>query len=188
MEKNIASTGFWLSDEDLTHVYIPELSAEINKYIKEHNIKNIYDFGCGHGEYLHEAVKKYPDLEAIGFEGYMTDGIFNNIVKQDLSIPLNLPKVDLVLSIEVGEHIPVEFENIFLDNLTKSTKKHLILSWAIEGQHGDGHVNCRNNDYIIEQITKRGFEFDVETTKSMRKNMPADIWIFNTLMVFKLSS
>ena len=183
MTNIVSDTGFWISNNDNEHRFIPELSQEINNFIAKHNIQDVYDFGCGRGEYLQKAVEQYPHIAATGFEGYQTTGVFSNIVKEDLSVSLDLPPVDLVISIEVGEHIPVEFEQIFIDNITKTTKKHLILSWAIIGQGGLGHINERNNFYIIEEITKRGFIFDGEATSAMRTNMPR-LWIKNTLMVF----
>jgi tryptophanyl-tRNA synthetase len=91
--------------------------------------------------------------------------------------------VDLVISIEVGEHIPKDFEQTFIDNITKSATKNIILSWAIVGQGGNGHINCQNNDYIISEVTKRGWNFEAETTLSARNKMP-DIWIKNTVMFF----
>jgi tryptophanyl-tRNA synthetase len=57
------------------------------------------------------------------------------------------------------------------------------LSWAIIGQGGNGHVNCQDNDYIISEITKRGWIFDADTTAEVRVKMP-DNWIKNTVMFF----
>jgi hypothetical protein len=183
MKNEISNTGFWITNNSSEHVFIPELSNEINNFVKKHNIKTVYDFGCGLGDYLYELTKAYPDAVATGFEGHQTDVKFNNVVKQDLSKNIELPIVDLVISIEVGEHIPKEFEQIFIDNITKHSNKHIILSWAIKKQSGLGHINCQDNDYIIEQIEKRGWKFDSSGSHSMRKAMP-NIWIKNTLMVF----
>jgi hypothetical protein len=79
-----------------------------------------------------------------------------------------MPPVDLVISIEVGEHIPKEFEQVFIDNICSHTNSKLILSWAIVGQGGDGHVNCQNNDYIIAKLKEKGFEHDEYNSSVLR--------------------
>jgi cyclopropane fatty-acyl-phospholipid synthase-like methyltransferase len=178
----ISPTGFWIEENEV-HVFIPELSKEIIAHIKKNNIKSVYDFGCGNGDYLHEITKYNPKIAATGFEGHIIDVSFKNVIKKDLVEPFDMPPVDLVISIEVGEHIPKEFEQIFIDNITKSATKNIILSWAIVGQGGMGHINCQNNDYIISEVTKRGWVFDVETTAIVREKMPP-LWIKNTIMFF----
>lgn len=187
MTTEIAPTGFWVSYEDYEHVFIKELSDEINSFSEEHNVKSVYDFGCGRGEYLHELTNKYGHIEAIGFEGFLVDGLYNNIVKKDLSEIIDLDPVDLVISFEVGEHIPKEFEQNFIDNICKSAKSYVILSWAIEGQYGTGHINCQNNDYIISEMEKRGWLFDATKTLEARNKMPKSYpgdWFNDTLMFF----
>lgn len=183
MTSIISPTGFWIEYEDYDHVFIEELSNVINDYVKEHQITTVYDFGCGTGEYLDRLTKEVAGITATGFEGSPNNTIYNNVVKKDLSSKLNLEPVDLVISIEVGEHIPKEFEQNFIDNISNSSKKHIIFSWAIEGQNGTGHINCQNNDYIISEMEKRGWKFDTDKTISVRDKMPP-IWIKNTVMFF----
>ena len=88
------------------------------------------------------------------------------------------------MSLEVGEHIPAEFEDVFISNITKHVKKTLIISWAVEGQGGDGHVNCKNNDYIIAQIEERGFKYNKKASTELRKAATNASWFSYTLMVF----
>ncbi|WP_245562228.1 hypothetical protein [Niabella aurantiaca] len=57
------------------------------------------------------------------------------------------------------------------------------MSWAIEGQGGDGHVNCRNNDYIIKEMRQRGF-VEFEDAKLFLRSMASYSWFKNSLMVF----
>lgn len=185
MDNGISATGFYM-DEENDHVFIQELSDQINLYIKKHDVKSVYDFGCGEGDYLQKVVDMDPSISATGFEGHQTDVVFKNVIKLDLSEPTNLEPVDMVISIEVGEHIPKEFEQTFIDNLTKSASKHLFMSWARPGQHGRGHINCQSNQYIISEITKRGWTFDEKTTEEVRSKMPP-IWIKHTVMIFQKS-
>ncbi|HXP49877.1 MAG TPA: hypothetical protein VN922_07990, partial [Bacteroidia bacterium] len=67
-----------------------------------------------------------------------------------------------------------------------SFKGDIIMSWAVEGQAGIGHINCRNNYWVVEQLKKRGYKLDEEKTLSMRLAV-ADChcsWFKNTLMYF----
>ncbi|KAK7004452.1 hypothetical protein BgiMline_005973, partial [Biomphalaria glabrata] len=50
----------------------------------------------------------------------------------DLTAPhYGLPIYDWILSIEVAEHIPAKFEEIYLDNLVRHAREGIILSWAV---------------------------------------------------------
>ncbi len=51
-----------------------------------------------------------------------------NIQPQPFSRLLN--KYDWIISLEVAEHIPAQFESIYIDNLVKHAKEGIILSWA----------------------------------------------------------
>ncbi len=180
----VSERGFWISNQDWQHTFIEQLSKEINKYINENSIRSVYDFGCGKGNYLQKIYEMDSSINLIGFEGHQTEGVFHNILRQDLSVPMEIEKADLVISIEVGEHIPKEFENIFLNNISSNASKHVIMSWAIEGQSGLGHINCQNNDYIIYKMHDLGWIFNQEKSTDMRSRMP-DNWIKHTLMVFE---
>jgi len=87
------------------------------------------------------------------------------------------------MSLEVGEHIPSEFEQTFLDNLVVNKPKMIIVSWAIPGQVGDGHVNCQPNSYIEAQMKLRGYA--INNAISMQLRSRSSLWWFkNTIMVF----
>jgi len=73
-----------------------------------------------------------------------------------------------VYSVEVGEHIPKEFEDVFINNLVWAAEKGIVLTWAHIGQGGDGHVNCQNRDYIIKKFKDRGFEIDASEVERMK--------------------
>jgi hypothetical protein len=181
----INKRGFWENETIVGHYNDNTLLKEIKNILIENKIKSIVDFGCGPGFYL-KNIKDIVDY----FEGYdgnpntplLTDGLCSVL---DLSKDFDLnKKFDCVLSLEVGEHIPKDFESIFLDNITKHSSNLVILSWAIVGQGGDGHVNCQNNDYIISEMYKRGFSYDEDLSKNVRsKNVV--FWFKNTFMVFK---
>jgi tryptophanyl-tRNA synthetase len=92
-------------------------------------------------------------------------------------------KFDCVLSLEVGEHIPKEYESVFIDNVCSHTNNLLIISWAVVGQGGDGHINCQNNEYVINQIESRGLLYNPLKSKELRESATIG-WFKNTIMVF----
>jgi hypothetical protein len=72
------------------------------------------------------------------------------------------------VGLEVGEHIPKEFEQMFLNNVTNMAIKDIVMSWAPPGQGGTGHVNLQEQSYVLEQMAQRGFCIDQEKTEKLR--------------------
>ncbi len=88
----------------------------------------------------------------------------------DLSVPqFGLPVYDIVVSLEVAEHIPAEFEANFLDNLARYAKEGLLLSWAAVGQGGYAHVNNRPLEHVTTQLQRRGFRLNSELSKQFKQ-------------------
>ena len=144
------------------------------------------DLGCGLGHYckiFNENGWRVVD----GYEG--TEGLKDYkvwpwIYRFDLTKPINFQTYDFVLCLEVGEHIPEKHEQTLLDNICNAANKDIVLSWAVPGQYSaSGHVNCRPNDYVINELAKRGFVLDNNMTKELREASYFK-WFKNTLMVF----
>ena len=187
MKKEIAETGYWNGETaHIHHVHCKELSKWIFEFLKDYKNKITYDFGCGLGNYL-------KDLQEKGFSnliGYEADPskkkVFEHIMVKDLTIPFVLPVAGNVISLEVGEHIPSQYQDIYIDNITKHCNNYLITSWAVRGQAGFGHVNCLDNHEIIPEIEKRGFKLMEKETQEVRSiNLSEAPWFKNTLLVFK---
>ena len=127
-------------------------------------------------------------LQCEGYDGNpATPSLTNNLAKViDLSIPFNLEtKFDWVVSLEVGEHLPPQFETVFIENLIRHCSKGIILSWAVKGQGGHGHFNEQNNNYIKSIfVDKYGFTNDVTVEKELRKQAKL-VHFKRTIMVFR---
>lgn len=148
---------------------------------------SVLDLGCGLGWYgkcLEGAGKNIKWMGLDGSEGIekATDGY---VKFADLTMPqFYEEKYDWIVSLEVGEHIPDEFEEVFLTNLVRHAKKGILLSWALEGQVGHFHVNNHNNDYVIEKMRAKGFAYDEKMSQSLRE--VAELPHFkNTVMLFR---
>jgi len=190
----IANTGYW-DGQNPEHALSEPLSDWIIEFLKDQKSNPIYDFGCGKGMYLAK-LKNAGFTSLCGFEGDPPKNkVFDNIIKQDLTIPFTVPVQGTVISLEVAEHIPNWLTNHYLTNIYNACIQDgvFISSWAIRGQGGHGHCNELNNDEAIKLITAKGFKFLEQETAEARKNILEyqDIpnghlpWFKGTTLIFK---
>ena len=182
----ISDTGIW--DREIAsdhHTPTPiEIIEQIQKIMPLGS--PIADFGCGLGY----TCRSLTDLgfDMIGYEGTPDLGdlaVFTPIHEQDLTIPFQIPEKRNIICLEVGEHIPPEYEKIVFDNITTNAKWRVILSWAIPDQGGTGHFNEQPNYHVIEQMQQRGFMINGGLTRVLRSVTPDQTWWFReTIMVF----
>ena len=164
-------------------------SNQLLKMILEYFKKDIpvMDLGCGHNFYV--SVMKYLGYEAWGTD--LVDLGSRYFIPGDLTLPRPENSVDVekinVLSLEVGEHIPAEKSKIYLDNLVSFGGGDIIMSWAVPGQRGVGHINCQTNEWVIEQMAERGYKLNEGRTSNLRESVKGChcSWFRNTLMYFQ---
>jgi hypothetical protein len=190
----ISKTGYWNGETaHHHHVHSEKLSEWICKFIeyRETTITNVIDFGCGLGQYCKD-IEDYFDgyIFAKGVEGSRPkEAVFYDIDQADLTTDLTTYEKynsHIVISLEVGEHIPKEHMTTYLDNITHHCENYLITSWAVRGQEGFGHVNCLDNHEIIPEFEKRGFELMEKETEDARSVIEDKAhWFKNTLFVLK---
>ena len=181
----ISEKGYWIGEVEECHATDRFLGEAIANFFIEEKVRSVVDFGCGIGAYV-----KLMLLRGIRAEGY--DGNPNTpILSQglchvlDLSNPIQLPEAfDWVLSLEVGEHLPQEYETIFIENLMRHAKKGIIVSWAIKNQGGTGHFNEQNNDYIKAIFANYGYINDLQVEERLRA--VTGNWFKKSLMVFRV--
>ncbi len=182
---SINDKGYWETDNEIGHVHDSELCKSIINFFNRNKIINVVDLGCGMGNYARSFVSEGIFCDA--FDGnpnteVLTGGLGKVL---DFSVPFNLnKKYDCVMSLEVGEHIPKQYESTFIQNLCNHSNGWIILSWAVIGQGGDGHVNCQNNDYIVDELSKLNFQFNLTESNNLRKYSTLS-WFKDTIMVFE---
>jgi len=177
----IHERGYWLSTDNTAYCCDKSLADALVEMFGD---CTVVDIGCGNGDYVKHFLNN--KILCVGYDGNpdtpkITHGLCG---VKDFSEPVDIGKFDLVLSLEVGEHIPVEYEQTFLDNICRASKKYICLSWATPGQEGIGHVNCRDNCYIIKEMRARVVEMNIEMTKAIRKASTLP-WGKNTIMIFE---
>jgi tryptophanyl-tRNA synthetase len=180
----IGKTGIWTNEENFAHAFSYYTARFISKYFEKDN--TVFDIGCGRGTYL-QYLKDVGFMDLSGIEGSKLDSFdFDDILCADLTHPIFIPQKGNVISIEVFEHIPPEFESVFVDNICRLCDNKLVLSVAVEDQPGIGHVNCKNNDYVINLFQGKGFWFNKEKTEEVRSTVEDHVsYLRKTLMVFE---
>jgi hypothetical protein len=179
-----------LNDASQMHVHSPELAQALPSLLQE-GIP-VIDLGCGMGYYVSELAKKgYTAYGVEGTPGIQAIGLHTPIYHADLSEPLNLELPDgHVLSFEVAEHLAIEDEATFLDNMLLHARARVVLSWAMPDAcapgRGHGHLNCRSNLYVVRSLFLRGFALHLKDTLWLRGQVrgSAAYWFDGTLLVF----
>lgn len=178
---SIHEHGYWFVDDARHHVFDKKLCEGILEAYPD--VETVVDVGCGMGDYTRAFISK--GIQCTGYDGnpctsQLTEGLCD---VKDFAVPVDFGVFDLVLCLEVGEHISKEYEQVFLDNITKASKKYLLLTWGLEGQPGWGHVNGRSNEYIISEVKKRGFRYEPKKSQFLRET--AEHWWFkSTIMAY----
>jgi hypothetical protein len=147
---------------------------------------SLSDFGAGVGQVGHALRAVLPSLEYHGYDGAGNIEEFTKgyVKFADLTKPLNLKQTDYVLSAEVGEHIPNQFEQQVIQNLHAHNCKGIVLTWAVLGQGGNGHVNCHSNEYLINIFENLGYRYNHRTSQLLRNNHSSHYWFTGSAMAF----
>lgn len=181
--------------------FFAEWGAGNEKYVRSAQIitdilfqefrpKTLVDVGCGCGVYSHFFSKKGVDVHSI-------DGVLPPpehafpvpIHQQDLTVPFEIPGApfDMTLCLEVAEHIPEEWADVFLKNLGRLGDL-LILSAAPPNQGGHHHVNEQPKRYWVNRLAELGFVYDRKRTgqlmEAFKANKPDYMWMSEHISVY----
>ncbi len=186
---SIGNTGRWESHTFSGHAYDNGLGQALLHLLSYVKPTSIADFGCGPGWYV--ALLRRHGYDVQGYDGNptveFTSSLFFNdgfhCLEADLTDELESDEpFDLVISLEVGEHIAPCWEETYLHNLTRNAGRYILLSWAVENQLGDGHVNCHSNEYICNQMHRLGFLHIPSISRYLRHS--ASLWWFKQTIMF----
>jgi len=123
--------------------------------------RSVVDVGCGVGAWLGE-WRRQGVTDVLGIDGDWVDRDMLLIPEEDfrshdLTTPLQLARsFDLVMSLEVAEHIDAEHASAFVDLLT-SLGSVVMFSAAIPDQGGAHHVNERWQGEWARDFGERGY-------------------------------
>ncbi|MCX6856070.1 MAG: class I SAM-dependent methyltransferase [Verrucomicrobia bacterium] len=131
--------------------------------LEKQAIRSVLDVGCGTGTWLRAALDAGVS-EVAGVDGvYLDKGLHIPIESRsitDLTKPWNAGKrFDLVLCLEVAEHLPQSAANTLIDTLTAHADT-IFFSAACPNQAGEGHLNCQWPQWWQGLFNERGFTCD----------------------------
>lgn len=184
-------TGIWSKEEASDgHLFSYKLAKFIGDLFEKKETP-VIDMGCGPGEY----VKYLYDrgfTKLLGVEGTELDEHKDFkpplFLIQDLTMPFSVPsRFGNVICLEVGEHIPAEHTEQLIKNLVRHVLPghYLVMSWAVPGQEGLGHVNCMTNEAVVDMMLKAGMIHCPPITKDARAVVENHVAYFReTILVF----
>lgn len=176
----INQRGFWEGVDDLPHLFDEHLSRLLCEVLAG---KTVLDIGCGDGRYVF--ALRAAGIAADGVDGnpdtrQVTGGV---CTVADISEPVDLEQRDAVVFLEVGEHIPREYEDVVIDNVTNAAKSLIIASWATPKQSGHGHFNCREKTHVCEKFAARGWSYNKPLADRLRQGSSLT-WFVQNILVF----
>jgi hypothetical protein len=124
--------------------------------------RTVVDVGSGGGGYV--AALKARGIDSIGYEYAKIGRFLGRLQGVEIhsfdcsaeSVMSTAKKHDIAFTIEVGEHIPRDFAERFVDFLCASSNT-VIFSSAHPGQGGHGHINEQPKEYWSKMFFNRGY-------------------------------
>jgi SAM-dependent methyltransferase len=150
--------------------------------------KSVIDVGCGTGKWL-SIFQEQGIQDLLGVDGSYIDQDALTISKQqflsyDLSHPLVLEReFDLVMSLEVAEHLPQENAEAFITSLTNLSKV-VLFSAAIPHQPGTDHINCQWLDYWAQLFFAKGYVLLDCFRLNFWQNANVEWWYAQNMVLF----
>ena len=169
--------GAWTADVH-KKLYPGNFNMGLASYICDViNPVSVLEFGSGLG-HLAQYVKTNSDAEdVICIEPEITGGVYEGsngpvLLSVDIftqSHPEALEKqYDLVMSIEVAEHISRDRHDFLFDFLVDRAANWIVFSGARIGQGGHGHIAERDEEDWRSEFLERGLHFESQMTADIR--------------------
>lgn len=149
--------------------------------------RTVLDVGCGVGAWCRVWQENGADT-VVGADGSYVDRaqlLFDpgSFVATDLSQPFDLGRrFDLVMSLEVAEHVQEARADTFVANLVRHGDV-VLFSAAVPGQGGEFHVNEQPLEYWRGKFSAHGYQCFDPFRPLLRGNGEVAPWYrFNTLL------
>ncbi|MFC1776790.1 class I SAM-dependent methyltransferase [Pseudomonadota bacterium] len=149
---------------------------------------SVVDVGCGTAAWLLEFCKRGVD-DVLGIDGeHIPEHLLKIPVSQFLSVDLTCGfeldrKFDLVLSLEVAEHLPEKSSERFVDSLARLGDV-ILFSAAIPDQGGEGHMNEQWPEYWIDRFIRRGYRVSTCIRDAIWSNDEVEWWYAQNILLF----
>lgn len=134
------------------------VAAAVTELVK---LTSVVDVGCGNGYWL-SAFRGCGAKEILGIDGHHVDQSILEIAPEeflawDLETPVSVGRrFDLVVSLEVAEHLSEEAADSYVETLV-SLGPVVLFSAAVPNQGGVNHVNEQWPHYWSEKFQRYGY-------------------------------
>jgi len=146
--------------------------------------QTVIDVGCGEGWWAVEFAKH--DCHAVGIDGgwHGAHQLEQRFIPHNLSDPLpDLGKFDVVVCLEVAEHLRPARARSFIKDLCDLTTGYVIFSAAIPGQGGTGHLNEQWPSYWSKLFNENGFAVNSDFRFGIWDDDRIENWYRQNLMI-----
>jgi SAM-dependent methyltransferase len=123
--------------------------------------RSVVDVGCGTGSWL-RVFKELGVEDVLGIDGAYVPAKARELperqfLEYDLTQPLHVDRrFDLVMSLEVGEHLPPDVADRFVESLV-NLGPVVAFSAAVPKQGGTHHLNEQWPEYWAQQFARHGY-------------------------------
>jgi hypothetical protein len=150
------------------NIYNRKAAQEVVPFlIKTFNPSSVLDVGCGKGTWLNvfsqfSTVCKIRGIDGLYVDVKNLDIPSDSFISQDLNQAFDLGhKYDLLICLEVAEHLECNAANAFIESITRHSDI-IVFSAAIPGQGGQKHINEQWPEYWQQKFSQKGFDaFDI---------------------------
>lgn len=178
---------FYKKQRDGSRLSAEEIAPLILELIQA---RSVVDVGCGVGTWL-SVFKRHGVEDILGVDGDYVEKTMLEIPAEkfmpfDLRKPLYINRqFDLVISMEVAEHLPVECSEDFVDSLTRLGPV-VLFSAAIPFQDGKNHINKQWPDFWSKLFEQKGYVLIDPIRKKIWQNDQIEVcYRQNTLLFVK---
>jgi SAM-dependent methyltransferase len=161
--------------------------------------RSVADVGCALGSYLCGFLEcGVRERCLVGYERsakqarkFAPREIRGRIFELDAGAPREpRTRFDLVLCIEVAEHLPEACANVLVQNLAGLVNRNGAIAFTAAGvgQDGTGHVNCQPREYWIARALAVGLKVDLAreaTVKNCIASAGDPLDLLKNLSVFR---
>lgn len=148
--------------------------------------QRVADIGCGEGwfakafEDLGCSVQGYEGEWAVGTGGVTRAGV--PVEARDLACEGDFAECDLVVCLEVAEHLPPTRARSFVRDLC-ATAPVVLFSAAVPDQGGEGHLNEQWPAYWVECFRRHDFEVSDDLRWRIWDDDRVDSWYRQNLLI-----
>lgn len=152
-------------------------------------MQSVLDVGCGTGTWLKVFRDSLGLFDILGLDGsYLDRGQLeieeSMFMEWDLRHPFDLGRgFDLVICLEVAEHLPESSAADLVDSLCRHSNR-ILFSAAIPGQGGQNHLNEQWSEYWQAHFLRRGYNLVDAVRPKIWNEEEVDIWYRQNIFLF----